>query len=133
MSGLLGDNSMAYMNRQGNIQPLNEAGRSELEFRQQELAYQRAIYRRRIVYFGLAMLVVTIFSMIQYHGQYVKYNSAVQSNAQMQKNLDKATAENKQYTQTAKDLQKDDYLQKVVRERHLYTKDGETVFNLPTN
>lgn len=124
---------MAYMNRQANIQALNDAGRNELAFRQQELAYQRAIHRRRVIVCGITMLVFTIISMVQYHGQYVKYTSAVQSNTQMQKNLAKAEADNKQYTQTAKDLQKDDYLQKVVRERHLYTKDGETVFNLPTN
>lgn len=124
---------MAYMNRQANIQALNDAGRNELAFRQQELTYQRAIHRRRVVVCVLTMLLCTIVAMVQYHGQYVKYTSAIQSNAQMQKNLDKAQTDNQQYTQTAKDLQKDDYLQKVVRERHLYTKDGETVFNLPPN
>lgn len=124
---------MAYMNGQANIQALNDAGRSELAFRQQELSYQRAIHRRRRIICALTMLIFTIVAMVQYHGQYVKYTAAQQSDVQMQKNLAKAQAENKQYTQTAKDLKKDDYLQKVVRERHLYTKDDETVFNLPTN
>ncbi|MBS0950446.1 septum formation initiator family protein [Weissella minor] len=122
---------MARYQSNQNIQPLNDAGQRALEVQALELEHHNKVHRRRRIVCGVMLLLITIMCAWQYQTRYVRYSAAVQSTQKEQKSLDAAKETNAKLKQTKKDLKNDDYLSKVARDRYLYSKEGEVVFNLP--
>ncbi|WP_270322538.1 FtsB family cell division protein [Weissella confusa] len=122
---------MMAVNKQSNITPLNAKSANQLNLEERKMRYSQVVHLRRRVVLVAVMLVVTIFAMVNYHTQYVKYETAAQSLETAKSNLDKANKTNENLKQEVKDLGDNSYLEKLIREKYMYSKDGEVVFNLP--
>ena len=122
---------MMTVNKQSNITPLNAKSANQLNLEERKMRYSQVVHLRRRVVLVAVMLVVTIFAMVNYHTQYVKYETAAQSLETAKSNLDKANKTNANLKQEVKDLGDNSYLEKLIREKYMYSKDGEVVFNLP--
>ena len=122
---------MMAVNKQSNITPLNAKSANQLNLEERKMRYCQVVHLRRRVVLVAVMLVVTIFAMVNYHTQYVKYETAAQSLETAKSNLDKANKTNANLKQEVKDLGDNSYLEKLIREKYMYSKDGEVVFNLP--
>lgn len=122
---------MMAVNKQSNITPLNAKSANQLNLEERKMRYSQVVHLRRRVVLVAVMLVVTIFAMVNYHTQYVKYETAAQSLETAKANLDKAYKTNANLKQEVKDLGDNSYLEKLIREKYMYSKDGEVVFNLP--
>ncbi|MEQ4551581.1 septum formation initiator family protein [Weissella sp. GP1] len=122
---------MMAVNKQSNITPLNAKSANQLNLEERKMRYSQVVHLRRRVVLVAVMLVVTIFAMVNYHTQYVKYETAAQSLETAKSNLDKANKTNANLKQEVKDLGDNSYLEKLIREKYMYSKDGEVVFNLP--
>ena len=122
---------MMAVNKQSNITPLNAKSANQLNLEERKMRYSQVVHLRRRVVLVAVMLVVTIFAMVNYHTQYVKYETAAQSLETAKTNLDKANKTNANLKQEVKDLGDNSYLEKLIREKYMYSKDGEVVFNLP--
>ncbi|WP_270774248.1 FtsB family cell division protein [Weissella confusa] len=122
---------MMAVNKQSNITPLNAKSANQLNLEESKMRYHQVVHLRRRVVLVAVMVVVTIFAMVNYHTQYVKYEAASQSLETAKSNLDKANKTNANLKQEVKDLGDNSYLEKLIREKYMYSKDGEVVFNLP--
>ena len=105
---------MRKTKEQSNIRPLNAAGKHHIAIEEQQAKYTRYIHLRRRFLLGVFMIIVAVIAMVNFHKQYTKYTTASAGLAE-----------------TTRDLDDDSYLEKLVREKYMYTKDGETVFNIP--
>ncbi|GEA95337.1 Septum formation initiator [Weissella viridescens] len=114
-----------------NIQPLNDAGQRALEIQRRTIEHQRKIHRKRRIVCATMILLLTIIFTWQYQTRYQRYVAAEQTTAKTQASLDKAKETNQSLKQTKKEIKSSDYLSKLARQRYLYSKDGEVVFNLP--
>ena len=119
------------VNNQSNITPLNAKSANQLNLEERKMRYSQVVHLRRRVVLVAVMVVVTIFAMVNYHTQYVKYETAAKSLETAKSNLDKANKTNANLKQEVKDLGDNSYLEKLIREKYMYSKDGEVVFNLP--
>ena len=121
---------MMSMNTKTNIRPLNAGGARTLEFNNRQEAYQRKVHLRR-------RFVLALYDchgdlcMVCFHQQYNKYTTASASLEKTQTQLASAKTTHQNLKQEVKDLGDESYLEKLVREKYMYTKDGEIVFNLP--
>ena len=122
---------MMAVNKQSNITPLNAKSANQLNLEERKMRYHQVVHLCRRVVLVAVMVVVTIFAMVNYHTQYVKYEAASQSLETAKSNLDKANKTNANLKQEVKDLGDNSYLEKLIREKYMYSKDGEVVFNLP--
>lgn len=122
---------MMAVNKQSNITPLNAKSANQLNLEERKMRYHQVVHLRRRVVLVAVMVVVTIFAMVNYHTQYVKYEAASQILETAKSNLDKANKTNANLKQEVKDLGDNSYLEKLIREKYMYSKDGEVVFNLP--
>lgn len=122
---------MMAVNKQSNITPLNAKSANQLNLEERKMRYHQVAHLRRRVVLVAVMVIVTIFAMVNYHTQYVKYEAASQSLETAKSNLDKANKTNANLKQEVKDLGDNSYLEKLIREKYMYSKDGEVVFNLP--
>ena len=122
---------MMAVKKQSNITPLNAKSANQLNLEEHKMRYHQVVHLRRRVVLVAVMVVVTIFAMVNYHTQYVKYEAASQSLETAKSNLDKANKTNANLKQEVKDLGDNSYLEKLIREKYMYSKDGEVVFNLP--
>ncbi|MBJ7688841.1 septum formation initiator [Weissella confusa] len=122
---------MMAVNKQSNITPLNAKSANQLNLEERKMRYSQVVHLRRRVVLVAVMVVVTIFAMVNYHTQYVKYETAAKSLETAKSNLDKANKTNANLKQEVKDLGDNSYLEKLIREKYMYSKDGEVVFNLP--
>ena len=122
---------MMAVNKQSNITPLNAKSANQLNLEERKMRYCQVVHLRRRVVLVAVMVVVTIFAMVNYHTQYVKYETAAKSLETAKSNLDKANKTNANLKQEVKDLGDNSYLEKLIREKYMYSKDGEVVFNLP--
>ena len=122
---------MMAFNKQSNITPLNAKSANQLNLEERKMRYHQVVPLRPRVVLVAVMVIVTIFAMVNYHTQYVKYEAASQSLETAKSNLDKANKTNANLKQEVKDLGDNSYLEKLIREKYMYSKDGEVVFNLP--
>lgn len=122
---------MMSMNTKTNIRPLNAGGARTLEFNNRQEAYQRKVHLRRRFILVAFMIATVIYAMVCFHQQYNKYTTASASLEKTQTQLASAKTTHQNLKQEVKDLGDESYLEKLVREKYMYTKDGEIVFNLP--
>lgn len=122
---------MRKTKEQSNIWPLNAAGKHHIAIEEQQAKYTRYIHLRRRFLLGVFMIIVAVIAMVNFHKQYTKYTTASAGLAETTKTLATAKTSHSNLKQEVRDLDDDSYLEKLVREKYMYTKDGETVFNIP--
>lgn len=122
---------MRKVKKQSNIQPLNSAGKHHMNYQIRQEQYNQRIHWMRRGTAVIAIIVVAIITMINLYGQQTKYTNASAGLQETNKALTNAKKTNTDLKQEVKDLHDDSYLQKLIREKYMYTKDNEIVFNMP--
>ncbi|MCC7617095.1 septum formation initiator family protein [Liquorilactobacillus nagelii] len=86
------------------------------------------------------MIVIIAFFAISFLllGSQVFRTQHLTSNLVQQKKvatskLDQVSQQHHELKQQTRQLKDDDYLQKLIREKYYYSKNGETIYNLPNN
>lgn len=92
--------------------------------------YERRVYKRRHHRAVIVMAVAVVLGVLAIGLQVPKLHEAQASVRQQQKVLAKVKKENAQLKQEKQNLKDDDYVEKLIRQRYMYTKNGETVFNI---
>ncbi|AOT57051.1 FtsB family cell division protein [Weissella soli] len=92
--------------------------------------YERRVYKRRHRRVIIVMAVAFVLGVLAVGLQVPKLHEAQASVRQQQKVLAKVKKENAQLKQEKQNLKDDDYVEKLIRQRYMYTKNGETVFNI---
>lgn len=92
--------------------------------------YEREVYARRRSRAITVIIVVIALGAIAIGLQFPKLHEAQASVRQQQQVLAKVKKENAQLKQEKQNLKDDDYVEKLIRQRYMYTKKGETVFNI---
>lgn len=92
--------------------------------------YERRVYKRRHRRVVIVMAVAFVLGVLAVGLQVPKLHEAQASVRQQQKVLAKVKKENAQLKQEKQNLKDDDYVEKLIRQRYMYTKNGETVFNI---
>jgi cell division protein DivIC len=123
---------MANMRSQSNISPLNRAAADT----NARIADHRAAYhamkhnQRRLCGWVMTVVLVAVMGIVVVNRwNHLQTVSAATTKAE--KTLAKEKATNKKLKQQVANLNDDTYVQKYVREKYMYTKSGEVVFNLP--
>ena len=114
-----------------NIQPLNAAGARQIEQQAKQEKRDRYIHNKRRWFFGVLSAIIAILMMVLFHQKYVLSATATKNLVTTQKQLQQAKAQQRDLKQQRRDLKDNSYLEKVVRDKYMYTKKGEIVFNLP--
>jgi cell division protein DivIC len=92
----------------------------------------RRIHRRRLLVIGIFFSVVFLLLGFQIFKTQRLTANIVQEKDISQQRLEKVTGQRKELKQQVKQLQDADYLQKLIREKYYYSKNGETIYNLPS-
>jgi len=124
---------MVVKKAQSNIQPLNAAGARQLAKQAQKEQYNNRVHRNRRIILGLLMVIIMTGLMVMFNQKYSLYQAAAKNLQVTQKQLTQAEAQQRDLKQQRQDLKDKSYLEKVVRDKYMYTKKGEIVFNLPKN
>ena len=114
-----------------NIQPLNAAGARQMAQQARQERHDSRVHDRRRWFFGVLSAIVVIIMMVLFHQKYVLSETATKNLVTTQKQLKQAKAQQRDLKQQRRDLKDNSYLEKVVRDKYMYTKKGEIVFNLP--
>ena len=95
--------------------------------------YDTKVHQRRLIFIGALFAIVILFfgsQIILSQRQYAQTNAQVE---QGQTKLQNQKATEKDLKIQLNQLQDTTYLEKYVRDKYMYTKPGEQVYNLPVN
>ncbi|WP_281165838.1 FtsB family cell division protein [Liquorilactobacillus sicerae] len=101
---------------------------SQIRARRRQL---KRVHQKRLL--GISLIFLAIFSILTVRIVKTQRSTAdvVRQSNVAQKKLKQVTTQRKNLKQQVKQLNNDDYLQKLVREKYYYSKSGETIYNLP--
>ena len=105
-----------------------QSSQSQIWARRKQL---KRIHRKRLL--GISLIFLAAFSFLAFRIIKTQHSTAdvVQQSNVAQKKLKQVTTQHKNLKQQVKQLNNDDYLQKLIREKYYYSKSGETIYNLP--
>ncbi|WP_125706956.1 FtsB family cell division protein [Companilactobacillus zhongbaensis] len=96
-------------------------------------SYETKVHQRRLIFIGaLFAVVILVFGtqIIKSQRDYSQTNQQVELN---QAKLKKQQSTQKDLKVQLNQLQDTSYLEKYIRDKYMYTKPGEQVYNLPVN
>ncbi|APX71206.1 septum formation initiator family protein [Companilactobacillus allii] len=93
--------------------------------------YERKIHKHRLVAIGIVFAIVLLGLGSQIVKANMTYSSTQQSITVNKKKLSKQKAAQSDLKIEINQLQDTNYLKKYVREKYMYSKPGELVYNLP--
>lgn len=91
------------------------------------------IHRRRLIGLGAVLAIIIIFFSVQLISTKMKVARYKQETAVEQTKLKKAKANQKDLKFQIKQLNDNDYLLKLIREKYYFSKKGETVYSFPSD
>lgn len=91
------------------------------------------IHRRRLIGLGAVLIIIIIFFSVQLISTKLKVAHYKQETAVEQTKLKKAKANKKDLKFQIKQLNDNDYLLKLIREKYYFSKKGETVYSFPSD
>ncbi|WHS09424.1 FtsB family cell division protein [Ligilactobacillus salivarius] len=86
----------------------------------------------RVSIISLTILLTVVFGIRLITMHYQTQNINVQTE-EANKKLEKVKAKNADLKEQIKQLNDEDYLRKLIREKYSYSKDNEIIYNLPTD
>lgn len=116
-----------------NVSVLSPKQDSVSKANQRQADYVAKVHQRRLIFIGALFAVVILFfgSQILFSQRsYSQINQQVEVN---QSKLAKQKSTEKDLKIQLNQLQDTNYLEKYVRDKYMYTKPGEQVYNLPVN
>ncbi|KRL54974.1 FtsB family cell division protein [Furfurilactobacillus rossiae] len=111
------------------VKRLRESERQHNQ-QQHDLSHRR---RRRALRIIAVFAVIAVLSFWAYEKNVANLNQINAENAKTSRQLKTATEKNGQLNQQVKQLHNDTYLTQLIRDKYLYSKNGEIVYNLPKN
>lgn len=127
---------MAQKKKGKQLKIINQAYYNQQTMQSEELKKRVELERKHrfkmLLIFGL-MLIITMmfgFNIIQNNIQAAILNKKTQV---AQTELKSAQQQNHQLNQQVAELKNSDYLAKIIRKKYFFSKDGETIYSLPSD
>ncbi|WP_048704114.1 FtsB family cell division protein [Companilactobacillus ginsenosidimutans] len=116
-----------------NVSVLRPKRDSVSEANEKQSDYAAKVHQRRLIFIGALFAIVILLFGSQIILSQRQYSQTNQEVVVGQKKLDKQKATQKDLKIQLNQLQDTNYLEKYVRDKYMYTKPGEQVYNLPVN
>ncbi|EJF01987.1 FtsB family cell division protein [Liquorilactobacillus mali] len=118
------------------VRTLNNSFYRANEKKRRQNDYQMRIKRVHKKRFIIAILA--FFLIVTFFGYQIVNTKLLTSNLNKQitvsqKKLDSVRAQRASLKEKVKQLNDENYLEKIIREKYYYSKDGETIYSLPNN
>ncbi|AUJ31439.1 MAG: septum formation initiator family protein [Liquorilactobacillus nagelii] len=104
----------------------------QAQLQAQKLHNKRVHRRRMIVIIAFFAISFLLLGSQVFRTQHLTSNLVQQKKVATSK-LDQVSQQHHELKQQTRQLKDDDYLQKLIREKYYYSKNGETIYNLPNN
>lgn len=122
------------------VRKLANSNVSVLEPKQQKTStkpsrsnFEKKVHKRRLVALGVLFAIVLLTLGSQIISAHMTYTSTAQKIEVNQKKLNKQKATQSDLKVEINQLQNKNYLEKYIREKYMYSKPGELIYNLPDN
>ncbi|WP_125567098.1 FtsB family cell division protein [Companilactobacillus insicii] len=93
--------------------------------------FEKKVHKRRLVTIGVLFAIVLLILGSQIVSAHMTYTSTAQKIEVNQKKLSKQKATQSDLKVEINQLKDKNYLEKYIREKYMYSKPGELVYNLP--
>ncbi|MGR3742267.1 FtsB family cell division protein [Companilactobacillus sp. DQM5] len=105
--------------------------RTKSKGKQKNLTYEQIVHKRRIT--AIVSIIVLVVLILGGQIVFAKLSEMNTNNSitTSQKKLEKEKNKNSDLKIKAKQLQDDDYIEKIIRSKYYYSKDGEQIYALP--
>ncbi|WOY89675.1 septum formation initiator family protein [Ligilactobacillus murinus] len=111
----------------------NDFYREKTAAKKRMVAKNRRYLQHKVIMrlFAVIAAVVTIVCLVQVGRNLWQAHTVKQQTTTAQKKLDKVKKDNSSLKLRVKQLNDDEYLEKLIREKYYYSRDNETIYNLP--
>ncbi|MDN2453872.1 septum formation initiator family protein [Lactobacillus sp. UCMA15818] len=118
------------------IRTLNNSFYRANEEKQRKSDYQkrvRRVHKKRFIIATLAFFLIVAFFGYQIVNTKLLTSNLYQQINTSQKKLNSVKNQRADLKEKVKQLNSEDYLEKIIREKYYYSKDGETIYSLPNS
>ncbi|AWZ38699.1 FtsB family cell division protein [Ligilactobacillus murinus] len=111
----------------------NDFYREKTAAKKRMVAKNRRYLQHKVIMrlFAVIAVVVTVGCLVQVGRNLWQAHTVKQQTTTAQKKLDKVKKDNASLKLRVKQLNDDEYLEKLIREKYYYSRDNETIYNLP--
>ncbi len=111
----------------------NDFYREKTAAKKRMVAKNRRYLQHKVIMrlFAVIAVVVTVVCLVQVGRNLWQAHTVKQQTTTAQKKLDKVKKDNASLKLRVKQLNDDEYLEKLIREKYYYSRDNETIYNLP--
>lgn len=111
----------------------NDFYREKTAAKKRMVAKNRRYLQHKVIMRSFAVIAtfVTVVCLVQVGRNLWQAHTVKQQTTTAQKKLDKVKKDNSSLKLRVKQLNDDEYLEKLIREKYYYSRDNETIYNLP--
>lgn len=111
----------------------NDFYREKTAAKKRMVAKNRRYLQHKVIMrlFAVIAVVVTVVCLVQVGRNLWQAHTIKQQTTTAQKKLDKVKKDNASLKLRVKQLNDDEYLEKLIREKYYYSRDNEMIYNLP--
>ncbi len=111
----------------------NDFYREKTADKKRMVAKNRRYLQHKVIMrlFAVIAVVVTVVCLVQVGRNLWQAHTVKQQTTTAQKKLDKVKKDNASLKLRVKQLNDDEYLEKLIREKYYYSRDNEMIYNLP--
>ena len=111
----------------------NDFYREKTAAKKRMVAKNRRYLQHKVIMrlFAVIAVVVTVVCLVQVGRNLWQAHTVKQQTTTAQKKLDKVKKDNSSLKLRVKQLNDDEYLEKLIREKYYYSRDNEMIYNLP--
>ena len=111
----------------------NDFYREKTAAKKRMVAKTRRYLQHKVIMrlFAVIAVVVTVVCLVQVGRNLWQAHTVKQQTTTAQKKLDKVKKDNASLKLRVKQLNDDEYLEKLIREKYYYSRDNEMIYNLP--
>lgn len=111
----------------------NDFYREKTAAKKRMVAKNRRYLQHKVIMrlFAVIAVVVTVGCLVQVGRNLWQAHTVKQQTTTAQKKLDKVKKDNASLKLRVKQLNDDEYLEKLIREKYYYSRDNEMIYNLP--
>ncbi|WP_153551581.1 FtsB family cell division protein [Ligilactobacillus murinus] len=111
----------------------NDFYREKTAAKKRMVAKNRRYLQHKVIMrlFAVIAVVVTVVCLVQVGRNLWQAHTVKQQTKKKKKKLDKVKKDNASLKLRVKQLNDDEYLEKLIREKYYYSRDNEMIYNLP--
>ncbi|KRN97934.1 FtsB family cell division protein [Companilactobacillus kimchiensis] len=91
----------------------------------------KVVHRRRILMIGIIFVIILVVFGVQIFNSHRTYTNTMEQIEISNRKLDKQKSTQKDLKLEVNQLHDTNYLEKYIREKYMYSKPGEQIYNLP--